>query len=418
MRLIEYYKFLNKNLIFFLPLFFSIFSGCNTRNGSPSNNVYNQSVRLHPEFQVHIPVPDSVIIWFTIPEEDVLFNRADRMDEFKSNLKIHYRLRNESNVKTLADSNTLYFKHIKGEGINGSLTEKIVTVSKDTGVFNLYIVLRDQNRGMETSASFRIEKTKHSPLRLLPVFESTAQPVFGSPAGRRIIVKGVSESKKCFITYFRPSYQFPSPPFNEGTTGKSTLVAIGNHVYTEPFEMRDSVIALFRTDTTLTKGRMVSHFSYGAPYIKHATQLIPPLRYLCSREEYAALQSATDPKKAVDDFWLKRTTSPDRAREVLQAYYNRAEQANKYFSTHKEGYLTDRGMIHLIFGFPDHIRNQNNQQYWTYGEDRSSNTIVFTFEKTELPFGLHDYILDRGPFYKPIWYLAVDVWRSGQIYNL
>ena len=58
-------------------------------------------------------------------------------------------------------------------------------------------------------------------------------------------------------------------------------------------------------------------------------------------------------------FWIIRDPSPGTPEnETRRGYYNRIEYANRYFRVmRKEGWRTDRGMILIQFGQPDHIED-------------------------------------------------------------
>ena len=79
--------------------------------------------------------------------------------------------------------------------------------------------------------------------------------------------------------------------------------------------------------------------------------LIAPLRYIAARSEYQRLTTAEHPKLALDEFWLACSSSPEAA-QPAQTYYARVEEANAAFSGMTEGWRTDRGMIHVVFGVP------------------------------------------------------------------
>ena len=120
----------------------------------------------------------------------------------------------------------------------------------------------------------------------------------------------------------------------------------------------------------------------------------------------------------VDQFWLNKAHSNERARTLIRNYYSRVQLANELFTSHKEGWKTDRGLISIIFGSPSFIRYNKNNEIWIYGNDHNSNTIKFTFEKIKNIFSNNDYILKRNYAYKTPWYIAVETWRNGKVYWL
>jgi GWxTD domain-containing protein len=124
------------------------------------------------------------------------------------------------------------------------------------------------------------------------------------------------------------------------------------------------------------------------------------------------------PKDAVDKFWLNKINSNERARNLIINYYSRVQLANDLFTSHVEGWKTDRGLISIIFGSPNYVRKNKHYETWIYGNDHNSNTIKFTFEKIKNPFSSNDFFLKRSYAYKTPWYIAVENWRSGKVYWL
>lgn len=170
------------------------------------------------------------------------------------------------------------------------------------------------------------------------------------------------------------------------------------------------------TDTSTKEGLTIFRFEKHYPKIATAEALVDPLRYLTTGEEYKKLTTATDKKVAVDDFWLERCGSRERAREIIRIYYGRVEEANRKFGSYMEGWKTDRGMIHIIFGIPKYVDKSNDSESWIYGDRYSSQSIRFDFLKVNNPFTDNDYYLQRLSQYKPKWHIAVDTWRAGRAY--
>ena len=93
------------------------------------------------------------------------------------------------------------------------------------------------------------------------------------------------------------------------------------------------------------------------------------------------------------------------------------EDANEYFSTHLEGWRSDRGIIFVIFGPPDVIYKSSQGESWIYGNGKTKPSITYNFNSTYNPFSTNDMRLERNPEYKTYWYKAVDTWRQGRVYK-
>jgi GWxTD domain-containing protein len=169
------------------------------------------------------------------------------------------------------------------------------------------------------------------------------------------------------------------------------------------------------TDTASTYGLPVLRTYATYPEITQPEHVLKPLRYLTSKEEYDRLVKNENTKKAVDDYWLRAASTPAHAREVLKAFYTGVSYANKFFTTTREGWKTDRGMVYCIFGQPYSVYRSGNSETWMYGTSNTPFTPVFTFEKHTDGLAGEDYFLRRSDLLKPYWYEMVENWRNGRL---
>jgi GWxTD domain-containing protein len=156
---------------------------------------------------------------------------------------------------------------------------------------------------------------------------------------------------------------------------------------------------------------------YPYPNLTTARDLIEPLVYLTSAKEREALYSAEQPKLALDRFWLDAANqNKDRARQLIRVYYGRVKTANQLFSSHKAGWLTDRGMIYIIFGKPDAVNRRRQGEEWVYLRPKVAGPdIKFIFNKKPNTFTQNHYEVDRRLEYEFMWYSTVEKWRKGII---
>ncbi len=145
--------------------------------------------------------------------------------------------------------------------------------------------------------------------------------------------------------------------------------------------------------------------------------MLPPLRYITSMQEWERICSATNKRTAVEKFWLDAAGDRERARDAIRAYYGRVESANRNFTSHVEGWRTDRGLVHIIFGPPSTVRRTEKGEVWTYGEENNLMSLSFNFHKRNGDFTDNDYVLDRDPMFKGAWYRNVESWRNGRFYQ-
>ncbi|MDQ7039307.1 MAG: GWxTD domain-containing protein, partial [Rhodothermus sp.] len=84
------------------------------------------------------------------------------------------------------------------------------------------------------------------------------------------------------------------------------------------------------------------------PQVGTLDQMVEALVYLASPDEWAQLQAARTPaqlRARFDAFWGRWVSDRRKAAWLLRRYYERIEQANLQFSSIKEGWRTDRGMV-------------------------------------------------------------------------
>jgi GWxTD domain-containing protein len=102
------------------------------------------------------------------------------------------------------------------------------------------------------------------------------------------------------------------------------------------------------------------------------------VRYIITPEEYDEFTHlpVQEREKFIENFWKRRDPDPDtEENEFKEAYFTRLEEAQEIFRESAGGYLTDRGMIYVLFGPPDYVyhskvstydRNRGVQEQWFY----------------------------------------------------
>lgn len=160
------------------------------------------------------------------------------------------------------------------------------------------------------------------------------------------------------------------------------------------------------------------------PSVRNIREFAEPLAYLMGSREYNRLMNISDQdslKRAVDLFWLSNMRNSNRARQVIELYYSRVEQANKQFSNFKEGWKTDMGMVFILFGPPYYVENYLDTSIWYYSYNRSDPLTTFRFYRPKIAdqfFPFQHYILQRERYYHSVEYDIIDSWRHGSVLNM
>ncbi|KUG06629.1 GWxTD domain-containing protein [Solirubrum puertoriconensis] len=148
------------------------------------------------------------------------------------------------------------------------------------------------------------------------------------------------------------------------------------------------------------------------PEVRTATELIEPLRYLSTSAERERLLRAESPKRAVDQFWLRAAADQQPvARQLIRTFYGRVANANRLFSAHKPGWMTDRGLLYLVLGPPERVLRTSTEERWEYNDPVQGGPYVFRPKPST--FAPEYYELVRRPEYEWLWFRAVEQWRKG-----
>ena len=169
----------------------------------------------------------------------------------------------------------------------------------------------------------------------------------------------------------------------------------------------------FQTDSSSTLGSafFVSDINYPQP--QEIKELTEPLVYITTKSEFQRLRSNLTSKQALDKFWLSTVGSPEKARKSIKNYYHNVEVANNLFTSYKEGWKTDRGMIYTVMGPPLSVVKGLDVETWTY-TNFTSEGVEFVFKKISNIFSNNHYELLREKSFDQIWFLAIDRWRDGR----
>ena len=155
----------------------------------------------------------------------------------------------------------------------------------------------------------------------------------------------------------------------------------------------------------------------GFPAVERVGDLIGPLAYIATDAEVRALTARRDPylqRRAFDRFWGDRLADRREAAAVVRAFSDRVEEANARFSTHKDGWKTDPGMVLILFGTPQRIDRSPEREEWIYTAGPVAGVSV-SFERAEGPGPFPTWTAQRSPAYEVAWERARRAWRRGDV---
>ncbi|OEK06457.1 hypothetical protein BFP71_01915 [Roseivirga misakiensis] len=150
------------------------------------------------------------------------------------------------------------------------------------------------------------------------------------------------------------------------------------------------------------------------PYYGSYSDLITPLIYVSTNDEYTELKSASEGRAAFESFVNSTISSNEQvAKDFIKYYYRRVRKSERLFSEDKEGWKTDRGMVYQVFGNPLQVFRNESTELWVFPSS-TGGRLRFIFDIV-VEDGLVKYKLIRGKRYRENWMLAVTQWRSGRI---
>jgi GWxTD domain-containing protein len=149
------------------------------------------------------------------------------------------------------------------------------------------------------------------------------------------------------------------------------------------------------------------------PQVSLPLELIDPMVYISTRDERKTLLTSSTPKLALDQFWLAANSNKDQARKLIRNYFENIEDANRYFTSHKDGWRTDRGMVLAIYGRPTYVYRTWDAETWQYDKAVHGENTVFYFTRRPDPRSPMVWELKRYNEYDRVWYGVVELWRKG-----
>ncbi len=381
------------------------------------------AIRL--QARVYQPDADHAVIYFKLRTADLLYKGTGGGGPYHARVVMSYEAYPAPGSRNLLDSSSTFVKDQsmvpnEDKELIGNMQLKNIGDAS----FVLRITARDLNRDAESTVMLRVERgipgggQEFLPVGAngLPLFDDHVQP------GTTLKIESDSHAGALLhVDHYPPVTKLPAPVFAE--VAPPALDALPDSSFTirvQPdgrfnFTVGTSGFYHFRADTTSMSGYTLFVPTDAYPTVSTAKDMVPPLRYITSTKEWDAMANSSNGRKEVERFWTDAAGSRDLAREAIAGYYGRVESANRHFTSYTEGWKTDRGLVHIIFGTPTTIRKNANSETWVYGDETNLMSLVFNFVRRDEPFSDNDLVLQRDPRLKSAWYRNVESWRNGRI---
>lgn len=221
-----------------------------------------------------------------------------------------------------------------------------------------------------------------------------------------------SEGAPLLISYYSTPFPAAAPAFSTTqskvakTIEPDSIISVNEST---PITFSKKGLYLAQVDTASADG-IAFRIEMDYPKLATLQNLAGPLIYICTNQENEKLKQVGNDKKKFDQVILSITGNADRARSFMRSFYRRVEYANLLFTSYKEGWKTDRGMIYIIFGPPDEVYLFDDREIWEYKDEANKNR--FQFLKSPTLFDPENHVLIREKKYATSWYKTVDLWRK------
>jgi len=412
-----------------IPVLLVLFFSCQlTKNAQYQYNsrVYDHS-GLKPQFLIYNSSRDTSELMFKINTNELLFSRKeDSSSFFSTKISVRYQLfMGLEDGYRIVDSDSTLIETYSDKNRSKYIYGRMKFVAKTNHSYKLKILTNAYNKNEKTKDLLYLEKSfiyfKENILLKANSVE-LFEPFF-KPNQLLSIESATNKGKRIKVSQFTRKFPPSYPPFVENQIEDINFQP--KNVYNQFLDSSgfttittDSSSMLFiQLDEQYEEGKAVFHFSNYYPDIKSTADMIGPLRYICSNDEYGTITKSVNAKSEIDAFWLARTGNKDRARELIRQFYNRVKIANNQFTSYKEGWKTDRGMVYIIFGEPKNVTIDKGKEVWQYGNSSNYSYLSFVFKNKYNPYSDNVFLVDRDIAYKSQWYKGVETWRSGRAYS-
>jgi len=386
--------------------------------------MYNPSLNiLQPDFFVTNTSSGNSRLYTKIYLSNIKFIIKDTTNRrFTGKIKIKYEIYSPENLDLLVDSASNVYNVIKTRERNNIITY----ININANLLNEYyikIITTDLYKGTSVKDFVFVSNKNSSKQNFLIKLNNTSLPYFKNyyRKNNNFVIKYKNNVDSIYIKYYKKKISLPHPPNSllvrdslSGACDSIWSVAYNNSIR---FNENKFGLYLFQTDKTSKNALSLMYRTENYPLVKLPQEMLFPIQYLTKKEEFKKLYKSPNKKLAIDRFWLSCGKNPQRSRELIRFFYNRALYANINFSSFTEGWNTDRGMIYIIFGPPKAVKKTAKKEEWIYSDRLNEKLLIFKFNKVDNIFSDNDYVLKRHSDFGKFWVDAIESWRNGKVYS-
>ena len=414
---------LKHNILF--GIFLLILMGCfplynNFTTTQNLADIYNpSSTTIHPKFLVYHQDDNTTLLYMYIYSPELWFTQIFSQGTPEAKLKIQYKIMKSFENDMPIDTATIILT-IKKSRTNLSLVTYLKLKPTTEKKYILQVFAKDLLRNTSYLTFIEVDKTNvNSSQNFILKYTDSHYPVFNSyiSSDKEYNIEYTKTTKKIFVTRYKLDTTLARPPYSYNPKPtkfkKDTQIIIQNNV---SFKSVQKGIYFIQTNPKIDSGKTIVNLGKHYPIVKTTMQMLEPLQYLTTSQEYKLMKQQANKKIVVDEFWLSTAENINHSKELLRIFYSRVLYANIYFTSHKEGWKTDRGMIYIVFGPPKYMYKEDGIEKWSFQDTQTSRIFTFEFAKKDTKFSSNNYILQRNMKYKKYWQNAIEYWRNGKIF--
>ncbi len=412
-------------------------SGCATteqtaKEESPEflASVYNPSrLSLHPDYSIFHESDSYSVLYIRAYPSEFRFNQTNEESEYRALLSLKYKL-------IQLDVGSLYGAVVDSASVTyklGAVDEKrpafFATLSiplKEGMRYLVRLQAQDLNRGSIGLEYMYVDKSNPYGAQNFKVVSQFS----GYPKFMRFFLPGEkfnvryrdSSADSIYVEYFKIESELPRPPITASAdytlNYSPDTTFVFPHMDTINYDLKQKGMYFVRVDEKKEEGLTLFNFGGSFPEVKTPVELMEPLFYLSTLAEYRDLRKESNRKLAVDNYWLRIGKNVEKSRELIRIYYNRVVYSNLYFTSNKEGWKTDQGMIFILFGPPSRIQMTGNGESWYYFVRRKSKVVEFRFDRQPNVYSHQHMIWVKTTESQMYWNEAVRSWKNGKVYSI
>jgi GWxTD domain-containing protein len=423
---------------FFLILVLAgLISGCASSESTTTQSsvghlasVYNPSrLALHPDYSIFHENDNFSVLYLRAYPSELRFDEANEEAEYRALLKLKYQLMllgGPGLDSAVVDSASVTYKLLKKDEKSPAFFATLSIPVRQGGKYLLKLETKDLNRGSIGLEYLYVDKTNPYSAQNFKVVSMYS----GFPKFMRFFLPGEKFNVRyrdpsvdsIYVKYYRMNSELPRPPITASADYTRSVTPDTSFRFplidTADYNLRLEGMYYVQVDDEQEDGLTLFNFGGSFPDVKSPEELMEPLFYLATQAEYRDLRKKPNRKLAVDDFWLKIGNNVEKSRELIRIYYNRVIYSNLYFTSNKEGWKTDQGMIFILFGPPSRIQMTGNGERWFYYARRKSKAVEFQFVRQPDAFFHQHLVWTKSIESQSYWNEAVRAWRNGKVYSM